>query len=180
MRKFLLFTFLLLTSSLLVSAQYASSKMNISIKGGKLKLGKKDVSKDWKLNTFTAVLDTNARKKSGTNRVHTYDQLGIVLFEPAPNKVLSGMVSEFQVILDQIDAASINPKEFYEGKISLEKADITRNTTIEDIRKKLADFKEKETDEEGKYRFSKDGVYIYFLYNTTKKLSKITVGKEKV
>ncbi len=180
MKKLLLLVIFSTITSLFVSAQYASSKMSITIKAGKLKLGKKDVSKDWKLNTFTDVLDTNSRKKAGNNRVHTYDLLGLVLFESAPNKVPSGLISEFQIILDQIEASSINPKEFYEGKVILEKADLTRNTTIEDIRKKLLDFTEKETDEHDKYRFSKDGVYIYFLFNSGKKLSKITIGKEKV
>ena len=87
---------------------------------------------------------------------------------------------EFQIIFDKIEASSINPKEFYEGKVSLQKADLTRNTTIEDIRKKLSDFTEKEADEHDKYRFSKDGVYIYFRFNSGKKLSKITIGNEKV
>jgi hypothetical protein len=179
MRKFLLVAFFIGILQPCLIAQFASSKMTINLKSGKLKLGKKDVSKDWKLNSFTAVLDTNARKKLGSNKIHTYDLLGLILFEPAPQKLPSGIISEFQIILDQVEASNILPKEYYEGKIAIEKADIDRNTNIADIRKKLSGYLEKGTDEEGKFRFSKDGVYIYFIYNSLKKLSKITIGKEK-
>jgi hypothetical protein len=161
-------------------AQYPSSKMLVLVKGGKVKLNKKDVSKEWKLETFTNVLDTFSRKKAGANKVYSYDNLGIVLFEPAPQKVPSGLVAEFQLYLDGVEASSIVPKEFYEGKLTIEKTDITRNTTIEDLRKKLVDYKETESDENDKYRFSKEDIYIYFLYNRSKKLSKVTFGKNKI
>jgi hypothetical protein len=180
MKKLFFFSLL---CSLLVSniyAQYPSSKMVVLVKGGKVKLNKKDVSKEWKLSTFTNVIDTFSRKKDGVNRIHSYDPIGMVLFEPAPQKVPSGFVSEFQLYLDGVEANKIVPKDFYEGKLTIEKTDITRNTTIEEIRKKLTDYKEIESDEKDKYRFSKDGIYIYFLYNSVKKLSKVTFGKDKM
>jgi hypothetical protein len=161
-------------------AQYPSSKMVVLVKGGKVKLNKKDVSKEWKLATFTNVLDTFSRKKNGNNKVHSYDNLGIVLFEPAPQKIASGLIAEFQLYLDGVEASNIVPKEFYEGKLTIEKTDITRNTTIEDLRKKLSDYKETESDENDKYRFSKEGIYIYFLYNKSKKLSKVTFGRDTI
>jgi hypothetical protein len=179
MKSFFLSLFLLLLLNNVSFAQYPSSKMLVLVKAGKVKLNKKDVSKEWKLNTFTTSLDTFSRKKEGTNKVHTYDNLGMVLFEPAPQKVASGLVSEFQLYLDEVEAGKIVPKQFYEGKLIIEKMDFTRNTTIEDIRKKLTDYKETESDENDKYRFSKDGIYIYFLYNKGKKLSKVTFGKDK-
>ncbi len=179
MKKLFLFIVLISSFSIGSFAQYPSSKMTVLIKGGKIKLGKKEVSKDWKLQAFTAVLDTFSRKKAGSNRVHSYDNVGLALFEPSPQKLPSGYVSEFQIYLDAVEASNTVPKEFYEGKLTIEKADITRNTTIEDIRKKLKDYKETESDENDKYRFSKDGIYIYFLYNSNKKLGKVTVGKDK-
>jgi hypothetical protein len=177
MRKILLSTLLFSIITMASFAQYPSSKMIVLVKGGKVKLNKKDVSKEWKLSTFTNVIDTFSRKKEGANRIHTYDPIGMVLFEP---KASPGIVSEFQLFLDGVEANKIVPKEFFEGKLTIEKTDITRNTTIEDIRKKLADYKEMESDENDKYRFSKDGIYIYFLYNSSKKLSKVTFGKDKV
>ncbi len=177
MKKILFSTLLFSMISITSFAQYPSSKMVVLVKGGKVKLNKKDVSKEWKLSTFTNVIDTFSRKKEGTNRVHTYDPIGMVLFEP---RVSGGIVSEFQLYLDGVEANKIVPKEFYEGKLTIEKTDITRNTTIDEIRKKLIDYKETESDENDKYRFSKDGVYIYFLYNSNKKLSKVTFGKDKV
>jgi hypothetical protein len=177
MRKILLSILLLSIITVTSFAQYSSSKMVVLVKGGKVKLNKKDVSKEWKLVTFTNVIDTFSRKKDGANKVHTYDPIGMVLFEP---KASPGIVSEFQLFLDGVEANKIVPKEFFEGKLTIEKTDITRNTTIEDIRKKLADYKETESDENDKYRFSKDGIYIYFLYNSSKKLSKVTFGKDKV
>ncbi len=179
MKKLLLVALLFSLIASASFAQYPSSKMSILIKGGKIKLGKKDVSKDWKLQTFTTVLDTFSRKKTGTNRVHSYDNFGLALFEPSPQKVLSGLVSEFQIYLDAVEASNIVPKEFYEGKLTVEKTDISRNTTILDLRNKLKDYKETDTGENDKYRFSKDGIYIYFLYNSSKKLGKVTIGKDK-
>jgi hypothetical protein len=178
MRKilFILFSFIATVSF----AQYPSSKMVVLVKAGKVKLNKKDVSKEWKLTTFTNVIDTFSRKKNGNNKVHSYDNFGIVLFESAPQKIPSGLVAEFQIYLDAVEASGIVPKEFYEGKLTIEKTDITRNTTIEDLRKRLSDYKETESDENDKYRFSKDEIYIYFLYNKSKKLSKVTFGKDKI
>ncbi len=180
MKKLFFFSLICLFVASNSFAQYPSSKMVVLVKGGKVKLNKKDVSKEWKLNTFTNVIDTLSRKKEGTNRIHTYDQIGMVLFEPAPQKIPSGLVSEFQLYLDGVEANKIVPKQFYEGKLTIEKVDITRNTTIEEIRKKLTDYKETDSDEKDKYRFSKDGIYIYFLYNSNKKLSKVTFGKDKM
>lgn len=177
MRKFFFFSILFSFIALSSFSQYPSSKMVVLVKAGKVKLNKKDVSKEWKLVTFTNVIDTFSRKKEGTNRIHSYDNIGMVLFEP---KVPGSIVSEFQLYLDGVEASKIVPKEFYEGKLTIEKTDITRNTTIEEIRKKLADYKETDSDEKDKYRFSKDGIYIYFLYNSYKKLSKVTFGKDKM
>jgi hypothetical protein len=177
MKKILFTSIFLFIVSTIVFAQYPSSKMVVLVKAGKVKLNKKDVSKEWKLSTFTNVIDTFSRKKEGVNRVHTYDPIGMVLFEP---KAPGGIVSEFQLFLDGVEASKIVPKEFFEGKLTIEKTDITRNTTIDEIRKKLMDYKETESDENDKYRFSKDGIYIYFLYNSGKKLSKVTFGKDKV
>jgi hypothetical protein len=170
MKRLLLLIILVASFSKPSFAQYPSSKMSILIKGGKMKLGKKDVSKDWKLQTFTAVLDTFSRKKTGANKVHSYDNVGLALFEPSPQKIPSGFVTEFQIYLDAVEASNIVPKEFYEGKLTIE---------IDELRKKLKDYKETESDENDKYRFSKDGIYIYFLYNSSKKLGKVTVGKDK-
>ena len=181
MKSFFLSLFLSLIAYSISFAQYPSSKMVVLVKGGKVKLNKKDVSKEWKLSTFTASLDTNSRKKEGTNnKIHSYDDLGIVLFETAIAKVSTGLVGEFQIFLDQTEASKSNPKEFYEGKLTIEKMDFTRNTTIEEIRTKLKDYKETESDEKDKYRFSKEGIYIFFLYNKIKKLSKVTFGKDKL
>ena len=177
MRKILCSTLLFLMIVMISFDQYPSSKMVVLVKAGKVKLNKKDVSKEWKLSTFTNVIDTFSRKKEGTNRIHTYDPIGMILFEP---KTPGSIVSEFQLFLDGVEANKIVPKEFYEGKLTIEKTDVTRNTTIEEIRKKLLDYKETESDENDKYRFSKDGIYIYFLYNSNKKLSKVTFGKDKV
>jgi hypothetical protein len=181
MKNFSLCLLMVLVCSFSAIAQYPSSKMLVLVKAGKVKLNKKDVSKEWKLTTFTASLDTNSRKKEGTaNKIHTYENIGIVLFETVVAKVPSGLVGEFQLFLDATEASKSNPKEFYEGKLTIEKMDFTRNTTIEEIRKKLTDYKETESDENDKYRFSKDGIYIYFLYNKAKKLSKVTFGKDKI
>jgi hypothetical protein len=177
MRKILLSTLLFSVIATTSFAQYPSSKMVVLVKGGKVKLNKKDVSKEWKLSTFTNAIDTFSRKKEGVNRIHSYDPIGMVLFEP---KIPGGIVSEFQLYLDGVESSKIVPKEFYEGKLTIEKTDINRNTPIDEIRKKLADYKETESDENDKYRFSKDGIYIYFLYNASKKLSKVTFGKDKL
>lgn len=181
MKSFLLFLFLFTAFNNVSLAQFPSSKMVVLVKAGKVKLNKKDVSKEWKLNTFTNSIDTFSRKKENTsNKIHSYDNLGMVLFEGATAKVPTGLVSEFQLFLDATEASKSNPKEFYEGKLTIEKMDFTRNTTIDEIRTKLKDYKETESDEKDKYRFSKDGIYIYFLYNKIKKLSKVTFGKDVI
>ncbi len=174
--------FLLLSGSffsLQIMAQVNASKINIALTDGKLKLNKKEVSKDWKLKGFTAVLDTFCRIKEGINKIYTYDQLGMVIFESTTNKIPTGTVAELQIFLDENEAGKIVPKNFFTGKVSIEKLDIDYNSTIEIIRKKITNYKETESDEVGKFRFSNNDLYIYFLYNRMKKLCKVTVGKVK-
>jgi hypothetical protein len=161
-------------------AQPISSKLTVNFKNGKLKVGKKDVAKEWKTNSFLAAFDSASRVQFAKNKVFTYDMLGIVLHEELANKQPTGNILEFQYFLDETEASKFTPKEYYEGKLTIEKMEITRNTTIEDIRKKLDEFKEVAIDEDDKYRFSNDGVYIYFIYNRFGKLAKVTFGKDKL
>jgi hypothetical protein len=160
-------------------AQKKSDKLTVNIEHGKVTINKKVVSNDWALKTFTTVLDTANRTKLAQNKVHTYDNLGILLFETAPQKIATGLISEFQILIDNVEPLNITPSNIYKGKIKIEKYNFTNTTTIEEIRTALQGYTEKASSEEVKYRFAKDGIYFYFLYNSNKKLCKITIGKEK-
>jgi hypothetical protein len=161
-------------------AQPISSKLTVNFKNGKLRVGKKDVAKEWKTASFLAAFDSASRTQTAKNKVFTYDDLGIVLHEELKDKQPQGNILEFQYFLDETEANKFTPKNYYEGKLTIEKMDITRNTTIDDIRKKLDEFKEVAIDEDDKFRFSNDGVYIYFIYNRFGKLAKVTFGKDKL
>lgn len=147
---------------------------------GKIKINKIEVSKDWKVSAFKNVLGSAYREKTGqANIFYTYDSLGILFYENTLKKIASEKVTECQIFLDETEASPAYPTATYAGKIWVQKMEISNQTTIEEVRKKLADYTETTLDEYDKYRFSKDGLYLFLLYNKAGRLARICFGAAK-
>lgn len=180
MKKILFFSLLLLAALPAVLAQNNSSKLTIVLKAGKITVNKKLITKDWTIASVVKVLDSGTRKIPGNYIKHTFDDLGLVLFERTDNKIATGELAELQVFIDATDESVYTPKEFYEGKLKVEDLNIDQNTAVEAVRAALKGYEEKVMPDDEIYRFSRDGIYILLRYNEQKKLQKVCFGKEKV
>jgi ribosomal protein S8 len=180
-KKILIHFLLLFAVSGLVMSQTSPSKISISVKGGSLNLGKKnELSGEWLLTTATGYLGSSPRKRDGYNITHTYDDLGVVLFENAPNKVASGKISELQVHFSMPDVNEVVPKTGFVGKLTIEKLSLNKRTSLDEIKKKLKGYSESTSYIEHSHRLAKDGLYIYFQFNKEEnELLKVSIGPDK-
>lgn len=165
--------------SLALYAQPAADKLKGSVNNGKLVLNKKEISKEWKLQIMTDVLGTPEHTRDGYNKTHTYDRYGIVGFEPAPNKVPSGNLSELQVYFSEKEVNDVSPKGFYAGSFKVGKLKVTKDLTAEQLKKKIKGYTESDSYMPHNFRFAKDGIYIYFQFNDDETmLAKMSIGKD--
>ena len=161
-------------------AQGQTNSIQININNGKFKINKKEIGNNWDLSFFYPLINMADRKKATIKNVaHTYDKLGVVIYEPIIVQNESGEVAECQFFLDKVEAGVTNPTNLFEGKIFIQKIDITKNTSIEEFRFICKDYTETMLDEYDKYKFSKEGIYFFLLYNKENKLVKLSVGKQK-
>jgi len=156
-----------------------AGKMTISINGGKLSINNTVVSTTWKLSPMVKLVNGTDRRREGYNITHSYDELGIVLFEKTNDKTASGEVTEVQFYIANGDKNDVTPKQLYNGKIELEKTVLKTNTSLETVRKILKDYKESESYTEHSYRFAKNGLYMFIQFDDEdESIQKISVGKD--
>jgi hypothetical protein len=78
------------------------------------------------------------------------------------------------------EANNVVPKNGFTGKLAIENLRVTSSTSIATIKEKLKGYKDTESYMEHSYRLTKDGLYIYFLYDKTDtQLVKVSVGQDK-
>lgn len=181
MKKALIHFLLLFAISGFVLSQPNPSKVSVSVKSGSLNLGKKNnLATDWQLSKATKYLGSSARKQEGFNITHTYDDMGVVLFENAPNNIGSGKVSEVQVHFSMPEQNEVMPKTGFTGKLTIEKLTLKKTTGYDVIKNKLKDYAESTSYIEHSHRLAKDGLYIYFQFNNEEnELVKVSIGPDK-
>ncbi|MBS1512676.1 MAG: hypothetical protein JST86_17660 [Bacteroidetes bacterium] len=180
MKPVLLFIQYILFAALAM-AQQAPEKINVKIKEGKFTINKFAVTPNWSVADGQANLGKAERIRPGYNVTHTYDQLGIVLFERAPDKKASGEISEIQFYTGQPDSTNIRPTGLFTGKIKIEKLSISNNLTYEALKKGLKKYTEKDSYIEHSHRLSYNGLYIYFQFDATEThLLKVSIGVDKL
>jgi len=166
------------------NAQTAVQPVNISVKSGKVKLNKVTFTAGWRAKPVLAALAAvkdNDRLRPGFNITHTYDELGLVLFESRRDEKATDTLSEIQLYISQPkDSNSVMPKGLFKGVLQIEKLVINSNLNIDDIKNGLEGYKETDSYMENNHRLAKSGIYIYFQYNTTNdRLIKVSIGKDK-
>jgi hypothetical protein len=176
-------TFLLqlsLLASLMSMAQPSPADVSIVIKKGAVNMGKKNnVAGDWTLTKAVKYLGTSARIRDGYNRTHTYDEIGVVLFESTNNKVPSGNISEIQVHFSMPERNDVVPSSGFTGSLTVDKLSINSSTTLASIRKKLKGYSESKSYIDHSYRLAKNGIYFYFQFDASEtRLVKVSFGKD--
>ncbi len=165
-------------------AQISSGDIAINLQKGKFSINRSTVTPGWDLSSATNVLGKNDRLKPGFNITHTYDELGIVLFEPTTgDKAPTGHMSEFQVYLSAPDETNtVIPSGLFRGSITVDNIQITRNSTMANLRKMLLayGYTESQSYTEHNFRFASAGIYMYILCDASEmRVIKVSMGKDK-
>jgi hypothetical protein len=181
MKKHFLLALLLFLALQSLIAQKTPGDVNVTIKGGEVNLGNKNnVADDWNVQDGVKYLGSDVRVRDGFNKTHTYDNKGVVLFEGMVEKVPSGKISELQVHFSIPEPNNVTPKIGFTGTLKIETLTITSSTSFETLLSKLEGYAETESYMEHSHRLAKDGLYIYFLYDTTDtQLLKVSIGQDK-
>jgi hypothetical protein len=177
MKKFsVVFVFTLVISALAISQTIDYPK--ISIKKKKFMIGKQEVTSNWSINNIISELGPADRKKEGYNITHTYDNLGILLFENVSNKQATGTAAEIQIHFNP-ESNEVNPKNGYMEDIRIDKLKVNREVTSGSMLVALGKWKKTDSYIENAYRMSNGFVYVYFQFTPDElRLQKISIGKE--
>jgi hypothetical protein len=180
MKKHFLLILLIFPATQFIYAQKDPGDVNVSVKSGAVNLGKKNnVADDWSVQDGVSYLGSDARARDGYNKTHTYDKMGVVLFESLVDKKPSGKISEMQIHFSITDPNEVTPKSGFVGKFTIEKLTINSSTSLETLKKKLKGYTESDSYLEHSHRLAKDGVYFYFQFDKTDtKLVKVSFGKD--
>lgn len=164
---------------LFASTVFASGEPEIIIKKGKLTINDVKINPDWLLTNAKIVLKGTPRIRAGYNITHTYDELGIVFFEPTLNKQGSGIINEFQIHFSDIEKNEVTPANTSNATVVIDKLKVSRNLTKDEMLKKLSSWARSEAYLEHSYRLNKGDIYIYFLFsNDEQYLRKVSIGRD--
>ncbi len=164
-------------------AAVKSKVISLDIKGGKFTINKINLSDKWMMAPAVSVLGPAPRQKDGYNKTHSYDKLGIVLFESKSDATPSGKLSEFQVYFSPLEDTTnkIAPTGYFTGSFTIGSVKLTKDMTGDDLKAKMVanGFEATDSYMEHNFRFAKDGLYIYFLFDEIEqRLIKVSVGKD--
>ena len=154
---------------------------SIIIKKGTITVSGNKITPGWELSNFKIGLGDSDRTRDGYNKTHTYDNLGIVLFEPMVDKKPGGIISEFQIFFSVPEKNDVTPTgDCYKGSIKIDKFVVTKDLSSSVMLAKLKGWKKTESYTVHSYRMAKGELYIYFLFNNEEtNLQKVSVGVKK-
>lgn len=166
-----------------MAASPEPSKIKVTISAGKFSIDKAKVAgnQDWKIAPFREALGS-AREKDGFNKTHTYDNLGIVLFERTNNKNASGDLIEVQIHFPGSEASTVSPSGHFKGTVNFNGLKLNESTAITPakLRKKLKGWNESEAYISHNFRFTKNGIYVYAQFNEDEtRIVKLSIGPDK-
>ncbi|HEY1039658.1 MAG TPA: hypothetical protein VGF30_09655 [Bacteroidia bacterium] len=147
------------------------------IKSGVLQLGKAQFKGEWQLDELINAIGTDYRKRDGYNTTYTYDEKGIVLFNPKDTKI----VSEVQFYFTKpAETNNVMSTGLFTGEMKVDKLKVRADLTSAEMKKKLKKWADSDSYMEHNYRKELNGVYIYFLFNDAETtLIKMSVGVAK-
>lgn len=172
--KFALLIFLLLIS---FAFETDVPVLKTRIKNGVLQIGKLKLSKEWQLVDLQKELGKSEREREGYNKTYTYDNKGIVLFNPKN----STLVSEIQFFLNIPEETNeVTPKGVYTGELKVDKLKVTAGLTPAVMKKALKKWADTDSYMEHSFRKELKGMYMYFQFNESETgLVKLSVGLVK-
>src|SRR4249920_3482303 len=146
MKKHVLLTLLLFPALQSLIAQRDPGDVNVTVKSGEINLGKKNnVADDWNVQDGINYLGDGARVRDGYNKTHTYDNMGIVLFESIVDSMPSGKISEMQIHFSIPEPNNVTPKTGFTGTLKIKKLTVTSSTSLETLKSTLKGYAETES-----------------------------------
>jgi len=176
-----LFLFLIAVSFAFTAySQPSPESLNATIKEGKFKMNSAVIAPGWKVAPVIKFLGDGARIRNGVNKTHSYDDMGVVVFEKSQDNVPTGVLSEFQFYISSGETNTVSPSALYTGKLVIEGIEITRDLTSEKMMKKLSMYKKTDSYMEHNFRMAYKGIYIYFQFDEDEvRLVKVSIGMDK-
>jgi hypothetical protein len=160
-------------------AQPAAGSLKTTIKAGKFMINKAVLAPGWKVAPVVKFLG-ESRIRNGVNKTHSYDDLGVVLFEKVADGGASGNISEFQFYISAGETNAVSPSALYTGKLVIDGLTITRDLTAEEMQEKLSMYKKTDSYMDHNFRMAYKGIYIYFQFDEDEtRLVKVSVGPDK-
>jgi len=150
----------------------------IKIRNGSFTINKFKVNTNWSLKEFIDLLGKPEKEKDGFNKTHTYDNLGIILFEKAEDKVPTGKILEVQFYFDtSLEKNERTPETAFNSTIRVDALKASKKLTPKIMREKLVDWKETDSYMKHNFRMHKGDLYIYFRFNDDETaLAKMSIG----
>lgn len=179
MKKLLTALAVFLCSTFSLVAQQ-KALLKIEVQGGILKFDGRTVTPHWKVRTLTASLGVAPRIEQKSNKLHTYDNCGLIIFERLAGGEASGDITELQVFFSTPgDTDGIKPADPFPGSFTIEGLTINAATDLVTLKTRLAGYTAGEGYKANMYKFSKNNLYLYFLFDETdKKLIRLSMGKD--
>lgn len=150
----------------------------IGIDKGELIINKKCFGSSWMLDDFVRCMGEAQKKKDGYNRTHTYDNMGIILYEKKKDTVFTGKISEVQIYFDPShEKNERTPVSGYTGSVKVENLKAQKKLTPSAMKQSLSGWVETESFSPHNYRMVKSNMYIYFKFNPAEtELQKMSIG----
>jgi|GEM_PF-1715743 len=181
MKKIFIVMSVLLSATVSLLAQNEAA-MKIEIENGTLKVAGRFVTPHWKTRVVTGSLTGTPRVELKSNKLYTFDRYGLVVFEKPVNGEGSGDITELQVFFSTPgagDTDGIKPADPFPGTFTIEGLTINAGTDLATLKTKLAGYAAGEGYKAHMYKFSKNNLYLYFLFDETdKKLIRLSIGKD--
>jgi hypothetical protein len=175
MKRFLLILFVLIS----VMAAGQTGELNFKLTKLTFSINKETIGTGWPLESFTSAIGAGARTRDGYNRTHSYDDLGIVLFEPSGKEGYSGQVSEIQLYFQPMERKEVTPKGLFAGSFTIDRLSLNAQTTLTMIREALKGFDESKGYEDSIVRMARGDYYLYFHFKEDGTLGKMSMGLVK-
>jgi len=178
MKKFkkVLFPFVLVALTVLLGAWvYQSTSPDIKVESGGLSINQLSFAFPWTVARFNETLGKADRIDPGYNDIHTFDNLGIILYQPDELTI-----SDFNIYYadDPDENMEFLPKAYFTGSLMVEKFKITGKTPFKKLNKALPQYNFKMSLIDA-YRGEYENLYIYVKYDKAeKKILWISIGKK--
>ncbi|MDF2386526.1 hypothetical protein JMG10_33995 [Nostoc ellipsosporum NOK] len=166
--------------SLLITITVAGQARDLDFHLGEksLIINRKVMPGEWPLRSITGVMGTASRINDGYNRTHSYDDLGIVLYEPKnhDDENYAGRISEIQIYFQPMEKNKNTPEHVFTGSFSIDELVLTSGSDLETIRGQLKGFDETPGYDGSSVRMSRGPYYLFFHFKNDGTLGRLSAG----